>query len=105
MTSKLNVAWKSHTTWVIDVPGLFLTCYAWVFVQPGTGRRPVDWCRILNAGTVHRQRAPRLLHVSPTALALVCQEANSVESLGALFGKLLCVSGSVGQMAAMPIYL
>ena len=23
----------------------FLTCYSWVFVQPGTGRRPVDWCR------------------------------------------------------------
>ena len=22
----------------------FLTCYTWVFVQPGTGRRPVDWC-------------------------------------------------------------
>ena len=24
---------------------IFLTCHQWVFVQPGTGRRPVDWCR------------------------------------------------------------
>ena len=23
----------------------FLTCYPCKFVQPGTGRRPVDWCR------------------------------------------------------------
>ena len=22
-----------------------LMCYQWVFVQPSTGRRPVDWCR------------------------------------------------------------
>ena len=25
--------------------GYFLTCYPWGFIQPGTGRRPVDWCR------------------------------------------------------------
>ena len=31
--------------WAIDVLGFFLTCYPWVSVQPGTGRRPVDWCR------------------------------------------------------------
>ena len=29
-------------TWVIDVFGLLLT---WVFVQKGTGRSMVDWCR------------------------------------------------------------
>ena len=31
--------------WVIDVMCLsyFLTCYSLVFVQPGNGRRPVDW--------------------------------------------------------------
>ena len=34
-----------QATWVIDVLGLFLTCYLWVFEQPGTDRRPVDWCR------------------------------------------------------------
>ena len=22
-----------------------LTCYPWICVQPGTGRRPVEWCR------------------------------------------------------------
>ena len=22
---------------------LFLTCYPWVILQPGTGRRPIDW--------------------------------------------------------------
>ena len=45
MTSQLNVAFDSQAKWVIDVPGLFLTGYPWVFVQPGTGRRVVDWCR------------------------------------------------------------
>ena len=34
----------SQATWVIDVL-ILLTCYLWVFVQPSTGRRPVDWCR------------------------------------------------------------
>ena len=24
---------------------IFLICHTWSFVQPGTGRRPVDWCR------------------------------------------------------------
>ena len=28
------------------------TCYLWVFVQPCTGRRPVDWCRGLYVCTV-----------------------------------------------------
>ena len=31
--------------WVSDVLGIFFTCYPYVFVQPGTGRRLVDWCR------------------------------------------------------------
>ena len=26
----------SQVTWVIGVPGLFLTCYPWLFVQSGT---------------------------------------------------------------------
>ena len=42
MTSQLSVAFA--TWWVIDVLAYFITCYLWVFVQPGTGRRPVDWC-------------------------------------------------------------
>ena len=32
-------------TLAIDVLGLLLTCYPWLFVQPGSGRRPVDRCR------------------------------------------------------------
>ena len=38
-------SFDSRATCVIDVLGLFLTCYPWVFVQPATGMRPVDWCR------------------------------------------------------------
>ena len=35
-----------QVTWAIDVLGLFsLTLCPWVFVLPGTGRCPVDWCR------------------------------------------------------------
>ena len=34
-----------QATWVIDVLGFFLTCYPWLFAQPGTGRRPVERCR------------------------------------------------------------
>ena len=32
-------------TWIIDVLGLFVDIYPRVFVQSGTGKRPVDWCR------------------------------------------------------------
>ena len=32
----------SQATWVVHVLGLFLKRYPLVFVQPGTGRRPVD---------------------------------------------------------------
>ena len=28
----------------------FVTCYSWVFVQPDTGRRPVDRCRNFKYG-------------------------------------------------------
>ena len=35
----------SQDTWAIDVFGLLLTRYPLVFVQPGTARRSVDWCR------------------------------------------------------------
>ena len=32
--------------WDNVVLGLFLlTCHPWVIVQPGTGRRPINWCR------------------------------------------------------------
>ena len=44
-------SFDSQATWVIAVLGLFLTCYVWVFEQPSTGRRPVDWCR--NYMSVH----------------------------------------------------
>ena len=29
----------------IDVLGLLLTCYPWVFVEADVGRHLVDWCR------------------------------------------------------------
>ena len=38
-------SFDSQATWVIDVIGIFLTGYPRVFVQQGTGRRPVDLCR------------------------------------------------------------
>ena len=38
-------SFDSLATWVIDVLGLFWTCYQWGLVQPGTVKRPVDWCR------------------------------------------------------------
>ena len=34
-----------QATWIIDVLSFFLTCYPWVFVHPGIGKRPVDWCK------------------------------------------------------------
>ena len=34
-----------QSEWYIDELGLLFICYPWVFVQPGTGRRPVDCCR------------------------------------------------------------
>ena len=43
ITSQLNVALIRKLlgyAWRIVV-----TCYAWEYVQPGTIRRPVDWCR------------------------------------------------------------
>ena len=39
-------SFDSRPTRVIDVFGLFLTCYPWLFVQPGTGRCPVNWCNL-----------------------------------------------------------
>ena len=37
-------SFDSQAMCAIDVLGSFLTCYPWVFVQPGTGRCPVDCC-------------------------------------------------------------
>ena len=35
-----------QATWVINVLGLcFFTWYPWLYIKPGTGRCPVDWCR------------------------------------------------------------
>ena len=43
---KTGGSFESQAAWVIDELGLFfLTRHPWVFVQPGTGRRPVAWCR------------------------------------------------------------
>ena len=46
MTSKMNVALiiKQHGS-LLCLDYFFWTCHPWVFVQPGIGRRPVDWCR------------------------------------------------------------
>ena len=39
-------SFDSQATWAIDVLCLlFITCYPCVFVQPGTGRRSINWCR------------------------------------------------------------
>ena len=38
-------SFDSQATCVIGVLDLFFTNYQWVFEQPDTGRRPVDWCR------------------------------------------------------------
>ena len=37
-------SFDSHNMWVIGVLGLHLGMLYMGFVQPGTGRRPVDWC-------------------------------------------------------------
>ena len=38
-------SFESQATWVIDIVCfMFWTCYPWVFLQPGTGRRPVNCC-------------------------------------------------------------
>ena len=37
--------WPHNWMWVFNVLGLFFWNFLWVFVQPGTGRCPVDWCR------------------------------------------------------------
>ena len=41
-------SFESQATWVIAIfCFMFWICYPWVFVQLGTGRHPVDWCRNL----------------------------------------------------------
>ena len=42
---KTKYSFDPQATWVIDVIGFFMTCHPWVFIQPGTGRRPVEYCR------------------------------------------------------------
>ena len=44
MTSQLKVELiRKLRRSLICLAYLFMTCYPWVFVQPGTGRRLVDW--------------------------------------------------------------
>ena len=45
MTSKLYVELIHRLRGLLMCLAYFLTCYAWAFVQPGTGGRLVDWCR------------------------------------------------------------
>ena len=45
MTSQLKVAVICRLRRSLMCLLYFWTCYPWVFVKPGTGRRPVDWCR------------------------------------------------------------
>ena len=45
MTSQLNVALMRRLRGSLMCLASLLTCYPWSFVQPGTGRRLVDWCR------------------------------------------------------------
>ena len=44
VTSQRNVALSRKLRGSLMGLDHFLTCYPLVFVQPGTGRRPVDWC-------------------------------------------------------------
>ena len=44
-TNKASTSIKTIGGPLIGVLGLFLTCYPGVFKQPGTSRRPIDWCR------------------------------------------------------------
>ena len=45
MTLQLNVALIRKVREFLMCLTLHLTCYRWVFVQSGTDRRRVDWCR------------------------------------------------------------
>ena len=49
MASQLNVALirtlHIHVRGSLMCLAYIFTCYPWKIVQPGTGRRPVDWCR------------------------------------------------------------
>ena len=50
MTSQLKVALIRNVALICKLRGslmhlaYFLTYHTWAFLQPGTGRRPVDWC-------------------------------------------------------------
>ena len=45
LASPMNVALISKLRESLIFLAYFLTCYPFMFVQPGTGRRPDDWCR------------------------------------------------------------
>ena len=47
MTSQLKVALVPKVRGPLMCLAYFLICYLCVFVQAGTDRRPVDWCRNL----------------------------------------------------------
>ena len=44
MTPQLNIALIRKLRGTLMCLAYFLTCYPWVFVQPGIDRRPVNWC-------------------------------------------------------------
>ena len=55
-----------------------LTSYSWVFVQPGTGRRPVDWCRDImfvlhHVRIAHTDITKCLIRLSLTTLNILRQ--------------------------------
>ena len=45
MTSQLKVASIRKLCWSLMCLAISFIGYPWLFVQPCTGRRPVDWCR------------------------------------------------------------
>ena len=54
MTSRLNVALIHKLRRSLMLLAYFsFTCYQLMFVLPGTGRRPLDWCRILDGCTIY----------------------------------------------------
>ena len=62
----------------------FLTCHSWGFVQPGFGRRPVDWCRneissCSSSSCLWHPKTPTVWdHLPKKILALMLLAANLV---------------------------
>ena len=89
MTSQLNVTLIRKQRGSLMCLDYCLTCYAWVFLQPGTGCRPVDWrWTVLYDWNGEGGRISKL-QISAT---LLCNNNGSF-----LAGNLLCLLATDGQ--------